>query len=395
MSSFRKLIIVLGAVLGLMVCNGPIMQFTFGVFILPVSEAFNVQRGTLSIALLLGLSMTGVFTPLAGILVDKYGSKKVAIPSIVAFSLCMAFLGWFASSAISFIVIYAAAGIFAAGQTPLPYAKVISTVFQNKRGLAMGIAMAGVGIGAAVMPQIAQKLLISIGWRQAYLGLSGLIFFLGLIGMGLFIKEPEKESIVNSKDLTIEVSIKESVKSRTFIYLVASFFLVALTTAGVIAHIIPLLTVRGADAKFAPLAISISGISLIIGRLISGYFVDKFFAPRIASIFFILPLFGLIALEMTNSVEFGLFAAVMVGLGLGAEIDLMGFMISKYFDVSKYGTLYGIAFAIFLLGSGLGPFSMGMAYQEFGTYSVAIYLFMISILIATALMLKLEPYKFD
>jgi len=72
--------VVLGALLGLTVGNGPIMQFTFGVLIQPLSEAFGADRGTVSTALLAGLVATGLATPLMGRLMDRYGVRRVARP---------------------------------------------------------------------------------------------------------------------------------------------------------------------------------------------------------------------------------------------------------------------------------------------------------------------------
>src|SRR4051812_44538537 len=122
MNALQRWGVVLGAVLGLMVGNGPIMQFTFGVFLLPVAQALGTDRGTISLALLLGLFFTGLMTPVAGHLVDRYGVRKVAIPSIIVFAAGIAATGFFPTTVTAFIIIYALTGIAAAGQTPLPYA---------------------------------------------------------------------------------------------------------------------------------------------------------------------------------------------------------------------------------------------------------------------------------
>ena len=395
MSEFRRWLVVLGAVLGLMVGNGPIMQFTFGVFILPVSQAFSTDRGTVSTALLLGLFLTGLMTPLAGHLMDRYGVRKIAIPSIVLFALGIMAVGYFSTSVTVFIVIYALAGIVAAGQTPLPYAKVVTSILDKKRGLALGISMAGVGLGTALMPQIAQHLVVAVGWRTAYMALGGLILLIGFPSMLFLIREQVQFNPGHSSHLVVEGSTtREALKTSTFRILGVSFFFAALAAAGVIAHIIPILEDRGVSAQVATTAISVAGGALILGRLLAGYMLDRYFAPYVALFFFIVPLLGIGLIAFTDQSAFAMVATVMVGLGLGAEVDLIGFMLSRYFGNKSFGALYGYLFAAFMLASGLGPFIMGMSFKYLNSYFPVLIGLMVVLVISSALMFKLGEYAY-
>ena len=395
MSEFRRWLVVLGAVLGLMVGNGPIMQFTFGVFILPVSQAFSTDRGTVSTALLLGLFLTGLMTPLAGHLMDRYGVRKIAIPSIVLFALGIMDVGYFSTSVTVFIVIYALAGIVAAGQTPLPYAKVVTSIFDKKRGLALGISMAGVGLGTALMPQIAQHLVVAVGWRTAYMALGGLILLIGFPSMLFLIREQVQFNPGHSSHLVVEGSTtREALKTSTFRILGVSFFFAALAAAGVIAHIIPILEDRGVSAQVATTAISVAGGALILGRLLAGYMLDRYFAPYVALFFFIVPLLGIGLIAFTDQSAFAMVATVMVGLGLGAEVDLIGFMLSRYFGNKSFGALYGYLFAAFMLASGLGPFIMGMSFKYLNSYFPVLIGLMVVLVISSAFMFKLGEYAY-
>ena len=91
--------IVVGSILGLMVGNGPVMQFTFGVFLKPISQDLGWDRGTISLALNAGLIVTGVATPFVGRLMDRYGIKLIALPAIICFSGALAAAGLTRSSA--------------------------------------------------------------------------------------------------------------------------------------------------------------------------------------------------------------------------------------------------------------------------------------------------------
>ncbi|UUZ74110.1 MFS transporter [Polaromonas sp. P1(28)-8] len=141
---------------------------------------------------MIGLTMTALFVPVAGRLIDRFGIRAVTLPAITLFSLSMAALAVFADTPQKFMLIYALMGIAAAGQTPLPYAKAIAAWFDDKRGLALGVAMSGVGLGAALVPQFAQMLVANVGWKGAYLGLAALTFVVGVCAVGLAVRSPGK-----------------------------------------------------------------------------------------------------------------------------------------------------------------------------------------------------------
>ncbi|MBR0755735.1 hypothetical protein JQ604_26480 [Bradyrhizobium jicamae] len=190
------------------------------------------------------------------------------------------------------------------------------------------------------------------------------------------------------------MSTREAIASAHFWQLSGAFFCVAMTASGATAHLIPLLTDHGVPTAQATRAISAAGIALIAGRLVAGAMLDRFFAPNVALAFFLMPLAGIIMLLSTVSMQAGLVAAMLVGLGLGAEIDLIAFLQSRYFGLRAFGALYGYLFAIFMLGSGIGPWVMGLSFTRFGNYTPALWLFAAVLVLACSLMWQLGPYAF-
>ncbi|MBR0755736.1 MFS transporter [Bradyrhizobium jicamae] len=139
------------------------MQFTFGVFLTALVESFQSDRGTLSAALMMGLCATGIATPVAGWLVDRYGVRRITLPAVLLSGSGMVALGWLPNSSTKFVALYGVVGLVWGGQTPLPYARAVAGAFDRRRGLALGIAMTGVGLGAALIPLLAAHLLASFG----------------------------------------------------------------------------------------------------------------------------------------------------------------------------------------------------------------------------------------
>ena len=396
--------VVVGSLLGLTVGNGPVMQFTFGVFVKPLSEALNTDRGAISGALLAGLVATGIATPFIGRLIDRHGIRRISLPAIVLFSLGMMAMGWLVQSPAVLIVMYALCGIVASGQTPLPYSKAIAAVIDDKRGLALGIATAGVGLGTMLMPMFAQHLIASVGWRGAYVGLGLLTLAVALPAMaGLVTRgEAQRQAAASGRASSVPTAPQDApgmtaAQARTdgrFWSLALAFFCVALAASGVMAHIVPLMTDRGVPAASATKALGAAGVALVVGRLIAGWLIDRVHAPRVALAFFSLPLIGIGLLLGTTDASFGIPAAVLVGLGLGAEVDLIAYLQSRYLGMKAFGEIYGYLFAIFMLGSGLGPFVMGQSFAKLHSYQPALMLLSGALVVACVLMARLGPYTY-
>jgi MFS family permease len=393
--------VVFGSVLGLLVGNGPIMQFTFGVLLKPIGEEFGWDRGTVSAALVVGLCLTGVMTPLIGRLSDRFGVRAVALPAIVIFSLATASVALVPASPAVFVAIYALMGLAAAGQTPLIYAKSISAHFDDKRGLALGIAMSGVGLGAALVPQFAQALIGTVGWRGAYVGLGILTFVLAVPAVALFIRGPARTTVVSDPGVgdppTAEIpglTGLEALRTYKFWFLAVAFFAVAAAANGTIAHVVPLLTDRGLPPRTATSALTAAGFALIAGRLLAGYLLDRIFAPYVAVVFFLTPLIGIAVLFVASQPGLAAIATVLVGTGLGAEVDLIAFLLSRYLGMRSFGEIYGYLFAIFMLGSGLGPFVMGVSFAKAGSYDLVLVCFGFGLGLASILMLLLGSYAY-
>lgn len=382
--------IAIGAMLALIVGNGPIMQFTFGVLIIPLSQALATDRGTLSTALLVGLVTTGLATPFVGRLMDRHGVRRIGTICILVFALLMAACGWLTQSVTTLILLYGLCGVFAAGQTPLSYSKAIAAAFDRHRGLALGVATAGVGIGTMTLPLIAQWLLGQFGWRGAYVGLGLMTVLLALPALRWLVVPADTTQTGRTSAPVPSTkpgcSAQQARTSAVFWVMASAFFLVALAVSGVIAHIVPMLVDRGVEARSATAAISAAGLALLAGRLVAGWMLDRYPTHYVAILFFCLPLGGLALLLLNQSPQVGLAAAVLVGLGLGAEVDLIAFMQSRYFGQKAFGEIYGYFFAIFMLGSGLGPFLMGQSHRLTGSYNVFLTLAAIGVLGACVLM---------
>lgn len=398
MKSFNGWWVVLGSVFGLMVGNGPIMQFTFGIFLIPLTQEFGWSRSATSMALVVGLTMTAICVPFAGRLIDRYGIRAVTLPSIVLMSLCLIALSFLPVSPEVFVTVYALMGIAAAGQTPLPYAKAITSWFDSNRGLALGIAMSGVGLGAALVPQFTQHFVTATDWQTAYLFLGLLVLLVGYPAVALAVKEApshnlQSDSVKPAAELA-GISAREALRDGYFWILAFVFVAVALATNGTIAHVVPMLIDRGIEAKMAVGAMAFTGMALIFGRLLAGYLLDRYHAPYVAAAFILMPLAGLLILLFVADPRYAAVAVVLVGMGLGAEVDLIAYLQSRYLGMKSFGEIYGYFFSIFMLGSGVGPYMMGLAFDLAGVYTLALGVFSVLLIAACLCLFRIGDYRY-
>jgi predicted MFS family arabinose efflux permease len=289
-------------------------------------------------------------------------------------------------------------GLISTGQAPPAYAKAVSAWFDERRGLALGIAMAGIGIGATAVPQFARWVIEAFGWRAAYAALGVLTFAVAFPAVALFIREPERaqasSGISGDHIMHPGLSVRESVRSSAFWLIAISVLLVVTTINGIVGHLVPMLTDRGLNVGQATATLSAVGLSTIVGRLAAGYFLDRFFAPYVAAGLFLLPLVAISLLTTGAAGVAPVLAAIALGFGLGAEVDVIGFLVSRYFGLRAYGEVYGYLFGIFTLGTGFGPVLMAVCFDITRSYDVALTGLAGALVCASILVSRLGPYRF-
>src|SRR6516162_7897964 len=183
--------IVFATICGLVVGAGPINVFTFGVFLKPITEDLGLSRGAFSAALTFHATIAAVALPVVGWLVDRWGARRIMLPGLFLYALATASYALLqASPLLLTFLIFALTGLVGGVQSPIPYAAVITQWFDRERGLALGIGMAGVGLGVALMPQLATLLIGAIGWRLAYVGLAVTALLVAFPPVALLLREP-------------------------------------------------------------------------------------------------------------------------------------------------------------------------------------------------------------
>ncbi|MFL2546986.1 MAG: MFS transporter [Candidatus Rariloculaceae bacterium] len=381
--------------------------FTFGAFIQPLSDTFGWQRAEISVGFSI-VSLTAVFvSPLLGVLVDRNGVRRVLLPSAAMLGVVISSSYWLSANIWHFYLIWLGVAVLGAGTSPLSYSRLIVKWFDRRRGLALGIGLAGVGIGSAILPQVVQAVTSAYGWREAYLALGAIVLLISLPILYIWVRDdprdlnlaPDGNDILTvteegttSTTVVAGFTAREAARQPAFWLMIGLFAMVGLTTAAIIAHLIPLMIDRGASLAQAATAQSMLGISLIFGRVVAGYLMDRFFAPRVALAFLLGPLAGLALLANGASGVPAITASILVGLATGAEFDVMSYLTSRYFGLRSFGQLYGYFFSVFQLGAAFGPLLMGFSFDANGTYTAALWILVGATFLACVFAATIGPY---
>jgi predicted MFS family arabinose efflux permease len=391
--------VVFGCFVALMVNNGVVSNFTFSVFLKPITEELGWGRATITSAMFLAGVVAAFVTPVVGKLMDVYGVQRVTLPGLILYALLFASFSLLQPSLLMLYAIAGTAAIAGHVQTPMGYSKIISSRFEDHRGIALGIAVSGVGAGTVVIPQIAQFLIAHFGWRLAYVGVAITVLIFALPMVYLFLGEPSRSTaerathapLDNQQGPTASVIIRD----KRFYLLLFMFFFSAIAINGTITHIVATMTDRGYTPAVATSVLSTAGAALIVGRLISGYCLDRFHGPYVATVFYLMAGSGIALIASgAGGLPMAFAGTVLCGMGLGAEGDLLGYFVSRYFGLKSFGTIYGFMIGIFSLGNGVGPFLMGLSYDKLGSYLTAALGFEVLLLVCCGLVLCLGAYTF-
>lgn len=398
--------IVLVAGMGLFLCYIPMVSFTFGLFSEPLSREFNWSRTGISLAFSLSLIAMCVAMPLVGRLVDRFGARRIIVPSILILGLCFMSFYFLSGSLGQFYAIYIVMGTVGGGSATLPYLGVVSHWFDRKRGLALALAAAGAGLGSFVVPPVVHALIAAFGWRWAYVVIGVTMILITVPIVALFLKEkpqmmgllPDGEvsnSAATEKAVVSEQGIKslEALRTGTFWIICIAFFFVAASAIGCLIHLVPLLTDRGASSQTAALATALLGGASLLGGIMAGFLLDRFFASYVTISFFTGAGAGILLLWSGVVGEFAFVAALLIGLGMGAAGQIIPYLISRYFGLRFFGEIYSYALISFSLGGVVGPLVMGMSFDSTRSYNPALIVFVIITMTAAALMLRLGPYR--
>ena len=387
--------------------GAPIVVFSFSVFFKPMVADFHASRAAVSFAFSLANTMGALSIPFVGMAIDRFGAKRLIVVSTFFYGVVLCAALWVGGSLWQLYLFYALLNVaMTAGSAPVPYGVVISHWFNRYRGLALALAMMGIGIGSVVVPVVAQRFIAMFGWRSAFAIFGGAVLLVPLPVLAAWLQnDPEQRGLKPDGEETETVSrLQPRAKtgmswheiwhSSTFWLLLCIFSLAGASVHGVGLHMAAIFTDRGVSAARAATATSLVGAAVIVGRLCSGYLLDRMFAPRVAILFYSATALGIAILCTGINGNLAFAGAFLSGLGMGAEVETMAYMMSRYFGLAAFGTSYGVAFGAFMISGSAGVLLMGAGYDRFHSYTAPLASFCVAMVLTTILLTRLGQYRY-
>lgn len=357
--------VVLGAFIGIGGGFASLYFYTAGLFIKPMATEFGWTRGEASASAISFMIGNTLALPIAGRLVDRYGEVPVAFLSGLALAVAFAMLGFLTVGLASFLLLVLFLTVISAGSNAVSYNRLIVRNFHSQRGIALGLALTGTAIGAAAVPPFLAPFIAEHGWRPAYYLLALAALVLTAIA-ALMLREHGTRP--QADDGAAPVTWREICSQRAFYSISAMIFLSATAVLGTTLHIVPMLTDGGMSVVAAGATASALGISVILGRVVAGYFLDRWDAGWVTWI--LLTLAGLGALLLwTGTPALVLPGAILIGFGVGTEGDLLAYLLGRRFPVRSFGSVYGMIFGVHAFGAGVGGMLAGAMFDLTSSYT--------------------------
>lgn len=360
--------VVLAASLGVMAGFGSLFVFTFSVFVKPLATEFGWSREAVSSGFAIAAVTLGVISPLLGRWIDRFGPRRIILVCMTIYGCAIASLSLLRPGLTQFYVTCFVLGLVGNGAAHLAFSRSISTWFHRRLGMALAFVMAGAGMGAMILPVVAQTIISHSGWRTAYASLGGLALLLGLPLSFRYVRE---RGAVGSKTAPVAhsgMTWQEGLRSYTFWIVTAILFVSSISMNGAVTHLSALLTDRGLTAGTAALCASIMGGSSLLGRIVVGWLLDRFFGPRVALAINVITALGIFLLARAASFPAGCLAAALIGIGAGGEAAITPYLLTRYFGLRSFSTLYGLTWTFYAAAGAIGPILLGRAFDATGSY---------------------------
>jgi len=379
------------------------VHYSFGIFFKPLAAEFGWTRAMTSLAFSLYMLSRGGFGILTGWATDKYGPRIT-----VAAGGFFIGLGLLLTSQISALwQLYIFYSLLVGLGVSVAFAPLVATVarwFVKKRGLAMGIVLAGIGLGTAIMPRPASYFIETYGWSMSYIIMGAIALIIIVLAALPMRRTPGEMGLLpyggtgaakssNSAADKGDVSLREATRTRPFWVLFIITILFATCLYMVMIHIVPHATDLEISGSVAASFLAVIGISTIFGRLAVGWLSDTIGRKPALAICLFFQAAAVFLLMGIGSVGTFYVFAVIFGLAYGGVVTQLPLIAGELFGLHSIGAIVGLEMLGTSLGGAIGPLLGGYIFDVTQSYSVAFLIGAIGPLIAIALILFLKASR--
>ena len=368
-NSYRWVIVAAGGLLG---CVAIGAMFSLPVFLRPMSQETGWSVTGISSAMTIGFLAMAAASMAWGNLSDRFGPRPVVLTGSVVLAASLA-LASRAGSLAEFQLLF---GLLVGAATAAVFAPMMACVtgwFDTKRGLAVSLVSAGMGMAPMTMAPLAAWLVTVHDWRTAMTIIAGIAAAL-MIPAALLVRRPPAldggQARMATDEARSDMTVNEAVRSPQFITLMLANFFCCATHSGPIFHTVSYAVTCGVPMIAAVSIYSVEGLSGMGGRIAFGILGDRFGAQRVLAIGLLAQAFGVLAYVFVSTLGPFYAVAAFVGFIYAGTMPLYAVIIRENFPLKMMGTIIGGTAMAGSLGMSTGPLLGGLIYDRFDSYAL-------------------------
>lgn len=349
--------------------------YGIGPFIEPLQQEFGWSRAQTSAGITIAGVAGAVFSVPMGLLVDRWGPRIVGMLGVLFMTGAFALLGTTTGATANWLLLWCLVAFGNVWLQATVWTSAVASRFETSRGLAFAITLSGASIAATIFPLLATWLIGTQGWRKAFMAMGGI--WAAVVFPVLFFwfrgardrKRSQPVAATATATAATGMTVAEGLRTSAFYKLLAASGLFTFTGLGIIVHFVPILKDRGADPMAAAGIAALVGIFSVVGRLGTGFLLDRLPSHLVGAGVFVLPIFAcsLLLFDGANPLSQAV-AAGIFGLTVGAEVDVIAYLTSRHFGLKHFGVFSGAMIGALALGVAFGPLAAGAAFDRYGGY---------------------------
>jgi len=380
------------------------INFSFGVFFKSLEDTFSLTRASTSAILSIRMVFNAVAAFLAGWAIDRYGPRIVF--SVMGFFTGVSLL--LTGLTMDTWQIFITYGLLLSIGTGAVYVVTTSTLlrwFDRKRGLALGVAGAGAGLGTAVISPLSASLIDNLGWRNTIILLGGISWLVMLPVAQLFKNSPRKVRSLPDREAPDSQETSSEIKTvtksqipllhlfhtRSFWIILLIWLVMAFSSHFIMTHIVPHAIDIGFSTVESATILSFGGIAMIAGRLFAGMISDRVSAKKTAVVSSLIQFVAILSLVWGRELWMLYLFGLVHGLTFGSFGTSITMLISRTFDLDDIGKVLGILEVGIFIGGAIGPYLGGLIFDTTSSYSLAFVVVGTTVLLRILLVALVRP----
>jgi MFS family permease len=395
--------LVLAALVGLSFATLP--SATLGLFMQPLSDEFGWSRTEVSIGLSIFALVSLPLTPFAGVLVDRWGARRVALPGLLISGTCFAAFSLMSGTLAQWVLIWVIYTLASLMTRTLVWSSAISKAFVTGRGLALAVILSGTAVATALGPIVTRILIDEAGWRGGYLGLGlgwggfalvlAVFLFRGSsVGDGRAAATQGGGSMAMApRQLPGGLTLGDAMRNRPMQRIAFAMFIQSVMATAILVHIVPMLTADGLSRAEAAAVAALLGVASLMGKLGTGWLVDRIGVGLLPVLAFGGPAVAYTLLLQAKGTAWLLSGAVfLLGYCSGATLQLATYLTTRYAGLRNFGAIFGVLSSLMAGAAGVGPLLAATIFDRTGSYTLQLMLGAAAAAIAGLAVFRLGPY---